>query len=84
MTGGCLACGEAQNPLCLDRMTQKMTSVVGNALPYAMTYDMITGQFTPVRWTFPDEPKTSGLCSHWCTMFEVNPMFYAKHSFFSR
>ncbi len=41
-----MACGEAQNPLCLDRMTQKMTSVVGNALPYAMTYDMITGKIT--------------------------------------
>ncbi len=41
-----MACGEAQNPLGQDRMTQKMTSGVGNALPYAMTYDMITGKIT--------------------------------------
>ncbi len=52
-----MACGEAQNPLGQDRMTQKMTSGVANALPYAMTYDMITGKITHVRWTFPDEPK---------------------------
>ncbi len=58
MTGGCLACGEAQNPLDQDRITPKMTSLIGNALPYAMiTYDMITGKITHVRWTFPDEPK---------------------------
>ncbi len=59
MTGGCLACGEAQNPLgppC--RMTQMITSGVPNALPDAMmTYDMITGKIAHVRWTFPDEPK---------------------------
>ncbi len=78
MTGGWLPCGETQNPLGQDRVTPKMTSGVGNALPYAMTYDMITGKIAHVRWTFPDEPKPSGLCSHWCTMFEVNPMFYAR------
>ncbi len=58
MTGGCLACGEAQNPLGQDRMAQMTnTSGVPNALPFAMTYDMITGKIAHVRWTFPDEPK---------------------------
>ncbi len=41
-----MACGEAQNPLGQDRMTQMITSGVPNALPYAMTYGMITGMFT--------------------------------------
>ncbi len=41
-----MACGEAQNPLGQDRMTQMITSGVPNALPYAMTYDMITGKVT--------------------------------------
>ncbi len=41
-----MACGEAQNPLGQDRMTQMITSGVPNALPYAMTYDMITGKIT--------------------------------------
>ncbi len=39
-----MACGEAQNPLGQDRMTQMITSGVPNALPYAMTYDIITGK----------------------------------------
>ncbi len=52
-----MACGEAQNPLGQDIMTQEMTSGVPNALPYAMTYAMITGKIAHVRWTFPDEPK---------------------------
>ncbi len=52
-----MACGEAQNPLGQDRMTQMITSGVPNALPYAMTYAMIRGKFAHVRWTFPDEPK---------------------------
>ncbi len=74
-----MACGEAQNPLGQYRMTQMITSGVQNALPYAMmTYDMKRGKIAHVRWTFLDEPKPSDLCSHWCTMFEVNAMFYAR------
>ncbi len=74
-----MACGEAQNPLGQDRMTQMINSGVPNALPDAMmTYDMITGKIAHVRWTFPDEPKPSGLCCHWCTMLEENLIFYAR------
>ncbi len=39
-----MACGEAQNPLGQGRMTQMITSGVPNALPNAMTYDIITGK----------------------------------------
>ncbi len=46
MTRGCLACGEVQNPSGQGRMTQMITSGLGNALLYAMTYDIITGKIT--------------------------------------
>ncbi len=35
-----MACGEEENPLGQCRMTQKMTSGIGHALPYAMMYGM--------------------------------------------
>ncbi len=34
---------------------------------------------TEVRWTMADEPKASGMCSHWCTMSAVNPIFCTRN-----